>query len=115
MQTKTGPLRRPFSGPRALFGRVFSRGAVWPALVQRVLLALMGGYFLSAGLAGLFALGLGRIMPRGEAVVLVAMCAFIVYLLLLLWAFAERRLARLWLALGGGAGAAQLALWAAGG
>ena len=114
MQTKTGPLRWPFFGPRALFERVFSRGAGWPALAQRVLLTLMGGYFLSAGLAGLFALGLSRIMPRGEAVVLVAMCAFIVYLLLLLWAFAERRLARLWLALGGGAGAAQLALWAAG-
>ena len=115
MQTKTGPLQRPLPRPRALFGRVFSCGAVWPALVQRALLALMGGYFLSAALAGLFALGLSRIMPRGEAVVLVAMCASIVYLLLLLWAFAERRLARLWLALGGGAGAAQLALWAAGG
>lgn len=115
MQAKTGPLRRSFSGPRALFERAFSSGAAWPALIQRVLLALMGGYFLSAGLAGLCALGLGRVMPRGEAVVLVAMCAFIVYLLLLLWAFAERRLVRLWLALGGGAGAAQLALWAAGG
>ena len=115
MQIKTGSLRQPFSRPRALFGPIFSRGAAWPALVQRVLLALMGGYFLSAGLAGLCALGLGRIMPRGEAVLLMAMCAFIVYLLLLLWAFAERRLARLWLALGGGAGAAQLALWAAGG
>ena len=115
MQTKTGPLQWPFPRPRALFGRVFSGSAGWPALVQRVLLALMGGYFLSAGLAGLCALGLGRVMPRGEAVLLVAMCAFIVYLLLLLWAFAERRLARLWLALGGGAGTAQLALWAAGG
>ena len=115
MQTKTGPLWRPFSGPRALFGRVFSSGAVWPALVQRVLLALMGGYFLSAALAELSALGLGRIMPRGEAVLVVAMCAFIVYLLLLLWAFAERRLARLWFVLGSGAGAAQLALWMAGG
>ena len=115
MQTKTGPLRGPFSSMRGLFGRVFSGRAAWPALAQRVLLALIGGYFLSAALAALFALGLSRFMPRGEAVILMAMCAFIVYLLLLLWAFAEPRLARLWLMLGGGAGAAQLALWAAGG
>ena len=112
MQTKTKLPDPPFSSRRALLWRVFSGGAQWSALGQRLLLALVGGYFLSAALAALLALGLGRLMPRGEAAMLMAMCAFIIYLFLLLWAFAERRLGRLWLVLGGGAGAAQLALWA---
>ncbi|MCP1999794.1 hypothetical protein [Nitrobacter winogradskyi] len=34
-------------------------------------------------------------MPRSEAVVLASMLGFIIYLVLLLWSFAERRLWRL--------------------
>ena len=67
--------------------------AAW-MLVARVVLAVFGGYALSA--AGV--LLAARAMPglaRGEAVVLAAMLGFVVYLLLLLWAFAEPRLDRI--------------------
>ncbi len=41
-------------------------------------------------------------MSRSDAVVLAAMLGFLLYLGLLLWAFAERRLSRLAIVLGGG-------------
>ena len=89
-------------------------GGQGAAIAQRLVLAVVGGYFLSAAAAALLALGLSQIMPRSEAVMLMAMGVFVLYLIVLLWAFAQRRLARLWLVLGGGAGAAQLlAFWAA--
>ena len=81
---------------------------VWAALGQRLALAIVGGYFLSAAAAALLALGLSQIMPRSEAVMLMAMGVFAIYLVVLLWAFAEHRLVWLWAVLGGGAGTAQL-------
>jgi len=42
---------------------------------------------------------LSHALPRSEAVVLMAMLGFVIYLLVLLWAFAEPRLLRLWLML----------------
>lgn len=66
----------------------------------------MGGYFVAAGLAGLAARIFAALLPPGEAVVLSAMLAFIVYLALLIWGFVERYLGRLWLAFGGAAVAA---------
>ena len=80
----------------------------WAAIGQRLVLALVGGYFLSAAAATLLALGLSQVMPRSEAVMLMAMCVFVIYLVVLLWAFAEHRLIWLWAVLGGGAGMAQL-------
>lgn len=80
----------------------------WAMVGQRLVLAVVGGYFLSAAAAALLALGLSQIMLRSEAAMLMAMCVFIVYLVVLLWAFAEHDVLRLWLMLGGGAGAAQL-------
>jgi len=78
-------------------------------LALRILLAVVGGYLLTAGLTGLAAAALGLVMPRSEAVVLMAMLAFLVYLALLLWGFAERRPSRLWAVFGAG-GAAAFAL-----
>ena len=80
----------------------------WAMVGQRLVLAVVGGYLLSAAAAALLALGLSQIMSRSEAVMLMAMCVFIIYLVVLLWAFAEHDVLRLWLMLGGGAGAAQL-------
>jgi len=39
-------------------------------------------------------------LPRSEAVVLMAMLGFVIYLLVLLWALAEPCVGRLWCALG---------------
>jgi len=73
----------------------------WVAICQRVLLAVVGGYFLSAALVAWGALALASVMPRSEAVVLMGMLGFVVYLGVLLWAFAEPRLGRLWVVLAG--------------
>lgn len=68
-------------------------------IVLRLVAAIVGGYAVSAGLAALAAVVLPAAtpMPRSEAVVLSSMLAFLVYLALLIWAFAEPRLVRLWL------------------
>ena len=69
-------------------------------IAQRLLLAVAGGYFLAAGVAALMALALSRVMPPSEASALMAMLSFPIYLVVLLWAFADRRQARLWWLLG---------------
>jgi len=68
-------------------------------VAQRIALAVVGGYVLSAEAAAWGALGLRPWLGEAEAVVLTAMLAFVLYLALLLWAFAERRLLHLWLVL----------------
>jgi hypothetical protein len=88
-------------------------------ILLRLVAAVGGGYAVSAGLAALAALVLPATtaMPRSEAVVLVSMLAFLVYLGLLIWGFAEPSLARLCLILaavgvaswGGALGLARLA------
>ena len=83
-------------------------------LISRILAAIVGGYLLSAGLVTLAAMALGLAMAQSEAVVLTSMLGFILYLAVLLWSFAERRLWRVWaVAAGGGAVASGLALWLA--
>lgn len=72
----------------------------WLAIGQRLALAVVGGYFLSAAGVTWGALLLSGVMPRSEAVVLMAMLGFVLYLVVLIWAFAEQRLLRLWLVLG---------------
>ncbi|TAJ84314.1 hypothetical protein [Reyranella sp.] len=66
-------------------------------IVLRLLAAIGGGYAVAAGLAALTAVILFVTggLPRSEAVILASMLAFIFYLALLLWAFAERSLLRL--------------------
>lgn len=78
--------------------------------VLRLVAAIGGGYAVAAGLAAVAAVGLPQVttLPRSEAAVLAAMVAFLVYLALLIWAFAEPRLARLCLILA----AAGIASWA---
>ena len=67
------------------------------SVLVRVATAVGGGYAVAAGLAALMAVALpaGGLMARSEAVVLASMLAFLVYLVLIIWAFADRRLARL--------------------
>jgi len=71
-------------------------------LALRILLVIVGGYLLAVGGAGLAAATLAVIVPRAEAVVLMAMLAFVAYLVLLLWGFAEPRTVRLWAVFGAG-------------
>jgi hypothetical protein len=83
-------------------------------IAVRVLLAIIGGYTASAGLTALIAIALSVAtpLPRSESVLLASMLGFIVYLVLLLWGFAERRLWCLGFVLaflaGGGFGSAYL-------
>ena len=69
----------------------------------RVAAALLGGYafcwgFIALGVAGLYALG----MPFHDAEQLSSMLAFILYLVVFLWAFTARRLLPVWGVLAGG-------------
>jgi hypothetical protein len=66
-------------------------------IVIRLLAAVGGGYAVAAGIAAFGAVGLSAasLLPRSEAVVLTSMLAFLVYLALLIWAFAERHVGRL--------------------
>lgn len=74
----------------------------WARLSLRILLVVVGGYMLAAGTSGLAAAALAQVMPRAEATVLMAMLAFVVYLALLLWGFAEQCRTRLWAMFGMG-------------
>ena len=80
-------------------------GAFWRRalpILLRVIAGVLGGYLLAAGVSALAAVTLARVLPPSEAVVLMAMLAFLIYLALLIWAFAERRLLRVLLVLGVG-------------
>ncbi|WP_395057750.1 hypothetical protein [Polaromonas sp.] len=72
------------------------------AVVLRVAGAVAGGYAFTTASVGLMSasLALGG-MPRSDAVVLAAMLGFVIYLLVLLWAFSVRSLVRLWATLTG--------------
>ncbi|MFN4014140.1 MAG: hypothetical protein ACK4JB_02310 [Reyranella sp.] len=72
------------------------------SILLRLVVAVGGGYAVAAGLAALAAVILpaAGLMVRSEAVVLASMLAFLAYLALLIWAFADRRLARLCLLMG---------------
>lgn len=78
--------------------------------VLRSVLAVAGGFAFTTALAGLGAAGLARTLPlaASDAALLACMLGFIVYLLVLLWAFAEPRLGRVGLVLAGGGTAAYL-------
>lgn len=88
-------------------------GRMWPACRtgSRVLLAVVGGYGFTAATVMLTARGLAAtgLLGRSDAVVLASMLGFLIYLGLLLWAFAEPRLARLVAVLGGGSALLQAA------
>ena len=70
--------------------------------IHRAFLAIVGGYVVSATTAAAVTLALtvSNVMPRSEAVAMTTMLAYLVYLVVALWAFAEPRLWRLWAGLG---------------
>lgn len=71
------------------------------------MLVVLGGYVAAAGIVAVLSATLPFTgLPRIDSVVLASMLGFVIYLVLLLWGFAERRLIRL---------AAIQALLAAGG
>lgn len=81
-------------------------------LISRIAASLLGGWlftwgFTTLGIAALVALG----MRYGEAQTLLFLLAFIVFLVVFLWAFAARSLPRVWLVLAGGGGAMTGAAW----
>lgn len=92
--------------PVALTGRAqaaIESIAIAARVLLRVLGAVGGGYALSAALVALLSAALPLTgLARSEAVVLAAMGGFVMYLLLLLWAFSVRSLARLWAVLAAG-------------
>jgi len=80
-------------------------------LVLRLLGAVFGGYALTALTVAVAGAVLARLgMARSDAVVLAAMLGFIVYLVLLLWAFSVKSETRLWLVLAAGAAAMAVLL-----
>ncbi|MES2400897.1 MAG: hypothetical protein V4573_12990 [Pseudomonadota bacterium] len=75
----------------------------WVRIVLRLIAALPGGYAFTAALVALLAAALPLLgLARSEAVVSAAMLGFVLYLLVLLWAFSVRSLAWLWAVLAGG-------------
>jgi hypothetical protein len=70
-------------------------------IAARIVIAVAGGYAATSGLIAFLAMSLPPLtgIPRSEAVVLSSMVGFVLYLGLLLWGFAVRRLVVLLLAL----------------
>lgn len=77
-------------------------------ITTRIVLAVVAGFGFVTALAGLGAVVLPLVfgMARSEAALLCSMLAFVVYLVVLLWSFAEPRPSRIGLVLVGGALAA---------
>lgn len=78
----------------------------------RLIAAIPGGYALTAAAVA----ALGGLLPltgmtRSDAVALSAMLGFMLYLVLLLWAFAERSLVRLWGVFASGLAVCGVLLW----
>jgi len=72
------------------------------AMVLRVLGAIGGGYAFTAAAVAAASAALPLVgMSRSDAVVLAATLGFVLYLLVLLWAFSVRGLVRLWVTLAG--------------
>lgn len=86
-------------------------------MIARITAAVFGGYAFSAALIALLAVLMPVAgMARGEAALLASMLGFLIYLVALIWAFAERSVGRVWAVLPGGAVLAYalmrlLALW----
>lgn len=84
-------------------------------LLPRLLVVILGGYALMAGVVALAGVVLPRLgIAASEAVLLAAMLGFPIYLAVLLWGFHARPLRRVAGLIGGGAALAiGLALWLA--
>lgn len=75
------------------------------AIIARAVVAVLGGYALSAGLSAALAVTLPLVssLPKSESVLLASMLGFVIYLLVLLWVLVERRVVLVLAVLGGGA------------
>ncbi|MFA7595083.1 MAG: hypothetical protein WCY92_01910 [Novosphingobium sp.] len=83
-------------------------------IAARVLASIVGAYAVTAGATALIAVLLVFTagIARSDALIVGSMIGYAVFALLMLWCFAERRLARVWLALAGAAIATHaLAIW----
>lgn len=83
-------------------------------ITARVLAALVGAYAVTAGATALMAvlLVLAGGASRSDALIAGSMIGYLLFAILMLWCFAERRLARVWLVLVGAAIATHaLAMW----
>ena len=84
----------------------------WLLIGSRVSAAVLGGYAFAWGFTScVVALNLAIGGDYHEGLTLAYLLAFGVYLVALLWAFAAQSLTRVWLVLGGGAGAMLGAAW----
>ena len=83
-------------------------------ITARVLAAFIGSYAVTAGFVALLAvlLVLGASASRSDALIVASMFGYLLFAVVMLWCFAERRLARVWLVLIGAAIATHaLASW----
>lgn len=91
----------------------------WPTLICRILFIIAGGYFVSTSLVAAFSVTLTFIgLHRSEGAVLASMSGFVIYLVLLIWGFAQPSLMRLgvvFLLLAGGGQALSILLPRVGG
>lgn len=82
------------------------------AIALRIAAALVGGYAFTGGFA---AFGMAALAAAGmdfhEAEHAIMLVAFIVFLLVFLWAFAGRSLLRIWAVLAGGGVVMALGAW----
>jgi len=86
---------------------VFPRRLV--VTLSRIAAAVLGGYLFVWGLVALTIAGLANLgMDYDQAWMLAMLLAFLVYLVVFIWAFAARRLGLVWIVLLGG-GAAMTA------
>lgn len=80
----------------ALLSRAFGQSARYRwAVASRVLAAFVGGYVLSSLL--LVLLSLIWPLPQAEAIGASTMLSFIIYPLIIIWAFSIKRLRTVWL------------------
>ena len=81
-------------------------GRTSPTFVAgRLVAAILGGYAFSSGIAALLAVALSVAlgMSRADAALTATMPAFLIYLAAVIWAFAGRRITRVYQVLVGGA------------
>ena len=84
-------------------GRVAISLAIGPIeITQRIFLAVLIGYFFSMEVSALLGRSLSTFIERSEAAVFSAMISFVIYILVIMWVFADRKLSRLWISLPGG-------------
>ena len=81
-------------------------------VVSRVAASLLGGYAFVFGFTTLgVAVGVALGMDYHDAEALLFLLAFLVFLLCFFWAFAARRLSRVWAVLAGGGALLTVAGW----